>query len=221
MSGPPKRARLSARRIRKKKASVGFVMMNLQTGKMITYDPMKTFFGASTVKGPYTIAVCRSDKKAWKKHGDWMRSTVIDSDNSCYLLLRRQYGNDPIVSLYKKSKVSSKNAYKIWPYPSARDLARLWCGSYSFLRKNKAMPKRLRGMFSKVRHLPINTVIKRKTYSKPGWMDRQGINIYNDAGIVMSARGPYVIAVMTSLNGNDHGPVRELIRTLNKIQDTM
>lgn len=109
--------------IRKKKADVGFVMMNLRTGKMITYNPTKTFFGASTVKGPYTIAVNRSKKGAWKKSS--------------------------------------------------------------------------------------------------AWMEGSGIDIYNDAGIVMSAGGPYVIAVMTSLDGDDHRPIRELVRTLNAIQDTM
>lgn len=208
-------------RIKKKKARVGFVMMNLRSGKMISYDPNATFFGASTVKGPYTIAVNRSHKKAWKKSKGLMKKAVIKSSNSAYRKLRRRYKNGCMKSLHRLSGLSVKNAKKTWPYTNPRDLAKLWCGSYTYLKSNKTTAKKLRGVFAKTKHSPINTVIAATTYSKPGWMEGRGINIYNDAGIVMSASGPYVIAVMTSLDGDDHGPVREMVRTLHAIQDTM
>lgn len=220
-AGQRKRLNKAIKRIRKKKANVGFVMMNLQTGKMITYNPTKVFFGASTVKGPYTIAVNRSKKGAWKRSGSLMRKAVINSNNACYLRLRQRYGNGPMISLHRLSGLSAKKAHRIWPYPCARDLAKLWCGSYSYLKKDKPLQKKLRRVFSRTKHSPINTVIRRTTYSKPGWMLRGSVNIYNDAGIVMSANGPYVIAVMTSLYGNDHKPIRGLVRTLDSIQETM
>ena len=213
--------RQAVQEIRDKDADVSFVMMNLRTGKMISYNPTKTYFGASTVKGPYTIAVNRYYKKAWKKSKGLMKKAVIPSNNWAYRRLRLRYGNACMRSLCRLSGVRVKLAKARYPYPCAKDLAKWWCGSYTYLKKNKKVPKKLRGYFSKVKHSPINYCIERTTYSKPGWMEGSGIDIYNDAGIVMSANGPYVMAIMTTLDGDDHPPIRNLVRVLNSVQDTM
>ena len=217
-----KKLNKAIRRIRKKGKTCSFVVMNLQSGKMISYNAKASFFGASTVKGPYTIAVCRSDKTAWDQNSAEIRKIIIKSDNGAYTRFRSHYGNGPMKSLYRLAGRSDTSWSQTWPDTNAAGLARLWCAGYIYLKRTGTDADSLRPLFKHILRSPIDRTLKCRTYNKSGWMFiSDGRTNLNDAGIVMSENGPYVIAVLTTLEGHDFAPANDLVRILNQIQITM
>ncbi len=208
-------------RVLSKRAKVGFVVMNLKSGKTLAYNAGMGTFGASTIKGPYITAVCRANPANWKASSGLMTQAIVVSNNQAYAALRHRYGGAAMKSLFELSRLGYKNPNQHYPNSNPRELAKLWCGTYSYLKQNQEMAKTLRGVFAKTGHSPINRTISETTFSKPGWMDIRPPYQYHDAGIVMSADGPYVIAVMTTLDGDDHATIDQLVRVLHEVQASM
>ena len=208
----------AVKRIHKKGAQVGFVVMDLQSGHMISYDAKTVFFGASTIKAPYVTAVNQAQSGAWNADNVRMKKAVINSDNQAYAFLRIKYGSAPMSALCKKTHVSQSKTARIWPYYNARDLAKLWCGSYTYLKKNQTTPEKLRNALARSKRSAAHNALKETAYTKPGWMYfymRPHRKNLHDAGIVMGESGPYVFAVMTTLDGGEMKALKELVRALN------
>lgn len=71
---------------------------------------------------------------------------------------------------------------------------------------------------------PLNSFIDRglstPTRTKPGWYPGGGYNVQNDAGVVLSSDGHYVLAVMSSACGQ-YGSLASLVRAIDAVHADM
>ncbi|QJC21133.1 hypothetical protein [Arcanobacterium buesumense] len=81
--------------IEEKELSVGFVMIDIASGYGISYQPDAEFYGASTIKGPYVVAVNKFLPDEVNESDTALMHNAIDiSDNDSYTGLRDRYGDD-------------------------------------------------------------------------------------------------------------------------------
>ncbi len=184
--------------IRNKGRDVGFLMIDMKTGKGIAYNADKEFYSASTVKGPYVASVVSAYPDSIWNWAGTMQSSIAVSSNSGYATLRNSFGSAPMLAWCSQSGVRNNIAEKMYPYYSAKELAKLWTKNYEYFEYGQHGAT-IRSWYRS----PLNSMIyqnlgtKYTTYSKPGWIGSGNYNATNDAGIVYAGNRPYILAVMT------------------------
>lgn len=186
--------------------SVGFVLLDINSGKAVSYNAGLELNGASTVKGPYVISLLNAGYGAVNS----MWRAVKQSSNSDYEYLRGQYGSSVYVNWLSEAGVSASRGNTGWPDTTGIELAKMWLHGYSYLNSNRANAGWARSMFRYTANSPISSKLsgKHAVYSKSGWMDRtegDWCNVYHDAGIVMDGGNPYIIAIVSNSPGADRG----------------
>ena len=80
-----------------------------------------------------------------------------------------------------------------------RKLAHLWIGSYLFFESGQA-GESLGKIFENPTVSPIHDVFSEKytTRTKAGWVTKNKTHVTNDAGIVYTENGAYLISIMTT-----------------------
>ena len=183
---------------------VGFYMLDLYSGNGIYYNSNESFYGASTVKGPYVVSLNEKVPNSPNETGSTMRSCIKVSDNNAYVSLRNRYGNAPFASFASEAGCTGLNTNREYIDFTARQLAQLWVKNYQFFYSGKANSTFCRDLFTGTLNSPIsNTLGKTYTvYSKAGWIGEGGHNnVQNDAGVVMRNGHPYVIVMLSSAYG--------------------
>lgn len=185
---------------------VGFVMIDINTGKAVSYNAGLELAGASTVKGPYVLSLL----SAGYNDNDNMWQAVKRSSNSAYTNLRSKYGSSVYKNWLVKAAVSSSRGNAVWPDTTSLELAKMWLYSYRYLISGQANAGWARSAFQYVDNSPISSKLSGKytVYSKPGWMDRtegDWTNVYHDAAIVTDGKNPYIITIVSSSPGADRG----------------
>lgn len=183
---------------------VGFYMLDLYSGNGIYYNSNESFYGASTVKGPYVVSLNEKVPNSPNETGSTMRSCIKVSDNNAYVSLRNRYGNAPFASFASEAGCTGLNTNRKYIDFTARQLAQLWVKNYQFFYSGKANSTFCRDLFTGTLNSPIsNTLGKTYTvYSKAGWIGEGGHNnVQNDAGVVMRNGHPYVIVMLSSAYG--------------------
>ena len=182
---------------------VAFVLLDITSGKGIALNPDKTFYGASTIKGPYIASLFKNvfgyDDYSWNAVYDTMYQAVVHSSNEAYIALRNWYGNGCFVDWVEGAGVSKSVGYRTWSDFTPRELAKMWLQMFSDFGKGNGGAA-LSSLFS---HSDMSAIYSQlgDTYqvrSKPGWNDYAT----NDAGIVYSDKGPYVLTVMSDVSWN-------------------
>lgn len=64
--------------------NLGFVLVDLMTGKGISYNAEKIFFSASTIKGPYVACINEKIPESRTNYASLMEKTIKDSNNQTY-----------------------------------------------------------------------------------------------------------------------------------------
>ncbi|TJW11377.1 N-acetylmuramoyl-L-alanine amidase family protein [Parvibacter caecicola] len=201
---------------------VSFIMIDLTTGAGVAYDPNRTIYGASCVKGPYVASICRSNPGSVSGSvTSLMNSTVVYSDNNTYQSLRSRFGSGCFSSFssYSGANLRDKSA---WPNFTPKELAKLWVGNYwYFFKETNSKSSFCRNLFTHPNKSFIHPVVSSTTYTKAGWgtFPKSG-KIYNDAGIVMAGGRPYVVAIMSSGFFQD-GKLRTLAKAIDAYHASM
>jgi len=73
-------------------ARLGFIGLNLKTGKVIAYNPDEWIYSASSVKGPHCCALCKYGASGITNYANAMWWTCTISDNDAYATLVNRYG---------------------------------------------------------------------------------------------------------------------------------
>lgn len=181
---------------------LGFVMVDLTTGKGISCNADGTFYSASTIKGPYVAAVCSLYPDSIASWAGTMEPTIRWSSNEGYASLRNAFGPQPMWEWSARSGVSGDIASLRYPWYTARDLAKLWTSNYEYFTtsggwaaswftssSNSALYYQLGSWYT--------------VWSKPGWIAAGGAyNVSNDAGIVWGNGGPYLVAMLSNYPAN-------------------
>ncbi len=191
-------------RVRGRGNDVGFVMVDLATGKGVSCNADGSFYSASTVKGPYVAAVCATNPWAIGGWAGTMESTIRWSSNEGYASLRSAFGPSPMWEWCARSGVNAGIASLNYPRYSARELAKLWTSNYEYFTtdpnggwvgswytssNNSQLYYQLGGWCT--------------VQSKPGWYYESGYYAAaNDAGIVWAGNGAYLAAILTDVPGD-------------------
>ena len=207
------------------KYKIGFMMMDLTTGAGVASSPGKTFYVASSIKGPYVAAVNKYRAGSVTSGvKSTMKSTITVSSNEGYASLRDRFGTSPMSFYMAYAGVSGRwSASKRYPYMTSRDLAKLWVANYwYFYKETNGNSSWCRSLYTHSLNSPIYYALKgkRTVHSKPGWYPMAPYWVQNDAGIVMAGDRPYLISIMSSACGQ-YGKLQTLVKALDAVHADM
>ena len=200
---------------RDKGVTVSIVERDLKGDSELTYQPDARIYSASAIKEPYCLFVYQdlieSGKISESKVSSTIAKVINYSDNDAYRSIRsRTVGmgwSDWLVDAGVEMDDSRANYFDYHWYVdmSADDFAACWTKAYYYLTSETEPAHDLAVLFESTVHSAIHDVLQQryKVWSKAGWFDTiadEASYATNDAGIVFSDTGPYVIAVLTDAN---------------------
>lgn len=178
-------------------------MMDLRTGKGLCCNIDYRSFSASTIKGPYVASVfsesLNGDIAVINSMYGLFSSVIAQSSNSAYTSLRNQFGSLGFSNWLQQAGVSASLSTQNYVYLSARELGKMWLQIYSDFSKN-ASGSLLSSLFSHSHNSAIFSVLGSRypVCTKPGW-NYPGVKAAtNDAGIVYSNEGDYLMVILSS-----------------------
>ncbi len=195
---------------------VGFMMMDLGTGKGVAYNCDGVFYGASSIKAPYIASVASRHPEVVSAYQHDIQETLFYSWDFNYKQVYYAYGKDPMREMCQESGANPSIAESLpWANYSARDLALLWNRSYELYFQSPAV-ERVGTWCERPNVSTIHHTVggKYRTRSKGGWIADGGVstpsvngggplwNVSDDGGIVYADNGPYVVAIMSSVPAN-------------------
>ena len=179
---------------------VGLVVMNMNSLSGFSYNADGRIYSASTIKGPYVASLVKSDNSLLEKEKVRIEATLIRSSNYDYESLRDAYGDECFIDFLSSTGSDFQiDTTRNYQYLTPRALANLWAESYVFFESGET-GERLGGLFENPVVSPIKNVFSDNftTRTKAGWVEKNSIRITNDAGIVYTDNGDYLIVIMTT-----------------------
>jgi len=182
-----------------------FTLIDINTGRGITYNPDEIFYPASSIKGPFALSFAELNPEAASNYINTINSMLVYSDNDAYALLNDTFGRQYIQQWFSDCNIVTSYANYKYPRLGSRDIAKLWIHGYDFLMNNE-MGDVAREWLNHPNESVIYSVLGEMydTYSKGGWFrgEDPSYNSTVDAGIVMSDYGPYVVVIQTNIPDN-------------------
>ncbi len=206
--------------------ALGYVMMDLSSGKGVCSNIDYTFYGASTVKAPYCMSVMDGvfgfDGSAADGCYGTMHDAITWSSNSDYLALRSQFGSDVFCDWLSGAGVDGSIGSDSWESFTPRELGKIWLQMYSDMGKGTGGPT-IYDLTSNTIHSAIREAVGDRctVCSKPGWVPAgYETPVTNDAGIVYSPDGDYLVVVL-STKGDQVGDLSDVVAALDAIHSEM
>lgn len=206
--------------------TVGFTLINLNTGKGIAYNLDSRVYGASSFKGPYAAYLCQhlGDNDASYPSGNeaagpgvsssiysLMQPMILYSDNSAFSSLRNSYDSAGFAEWLNSCGVDSEIMHDThFPRYSARESALLWLHTYQYLKTNTPTAQNLASLYEQTNVSFIRSGVSddegvEAVLNKAGWCTgRERFTGLCDAGLIKCADGTtYLMSTMT--NSPDSG----------------
>ncbi|WP_420705745.1 serine hydrolase [Streptococcus sp. HF-1907] len=145
-----------------------------------------------------------------------MQNVLYYSSNEGYNYLRSAYGSGYIANWMSQVGVDTSLAKPNYPNISADELAKLWKRNYQYF-ETDSTGKQLSQLYTRPNLSPIHSVLGSQytTKTKAGWIGMTGYHATNDAGIVSTPKGDYVVATTTNADGK-LGLLNDLVSAINK-----
>ncbi|MGV3028339.1 serine hydrolase, partial [Streptococcus hyovaginalis] len=207
--------------IKNQSYDVGFVLYDLATRKGVSYNANKGFYVASAIKAPYVASLAANNKSAFQSYQSTIKDILYYSSNDGYNLLRRIYGGVYMEKWMREAGVNPALAAPGYPYITANEMAKLWERNNLFF-QNTTTGKQMASWYERPNLSPIRSMLgsQYNTKSKAGWIGMPGYHAANDAGIVSTPKGCYVLAIMSNADGK-LGLLNELVLSLNNIYKSL
>jgi beta-lactamase class A len=207
-------------------SDVAFSLMDIQTGQGLQYNQSMPFYGASTIKGPYAVALAMQDFDAANSAADLIEDVTVASSNDNYWNLQMQFGMEPYQALCQAAGIDAVTHTGGFTFFNSDELARLWMVCDRYLTTDAHGPE----VAAWLDH-PDSSAIRDAvgdrylTWTEAGWYfqdesDETDYRAANDAGIVRAGDYPYVIAVMSDIPG-ELDKLVPLVRILDEIHQDM
>lgn len=201
--------------------TVGFTLINLNTGKGIAYDLDSRVYGASSFKGPYAAYLCQhlGDNDASYPSGSeaagsgvsssiysLIQPMILYSDNSAFSSLRNSYDSAGFAEWLNSCGVDSEIMYDThFPRYSARESALLWLHTYQYLKTNTPTAQNLASLYEQTNVSFIRSGVSddegvEAVLNKAGWCaGRERFTGLCDAGLIKCTDGTtYLMSTMTN-----------------------
>ena len=185
---------------------VGFIMTDLQTGDYIALNADKTYYGASTMKGPYVTWIFQNLLEtgaiSWDSVGYLILPTIEYSNNDTYASLRQRYGSWGFNSWLESVGVYMGDRWYNWYSP--RTLQLMWARMLAYEQSGGAFVSTWQATFNHSYYSSIYYGLGsyKTTYSKPGWYSRgTGYDSLDDSGIIVGSDGKrYLLTIMSDID---------------------
>ncbi len=201
--------------------TVGFTLINLNTGKGIAYNLDSRVYGASSFKGPYAAYLCQhlGDNDASYPSGSeaagsgvsssiysLIQPMVLNSDNSACSSLRNTYDSAGFAEWLNSCGVDSEIMHDThFPRYSARESALLWLHAYQYLKTNTPTAQNLASLYEQTNVSFIRSGVSgdgevEAVLNKAGWCaGRERFTGLCDAGLIKCTDGTtYLMSTMTN-----------------------
>ena len=207
---------------------VGFMLIDLNTGRGIASNLDQRVYGASSIKALYSLYVCETQIDTGKVSGSSQRSagvassyldsesstrsgsiasliesSILYSDNNAFRILRANFDGSAFRGWLTDCGIDSALADDTWyPRYSARESATLWLRMASYLESDASCAEWLKGLLDSTNKSFIREAIgsdTTKVYNKAGWIAGTGyFNGTCDAGIVEKDGHRWILSIMSS-----------------------
>ena len=201
--------------------TVGFTLINLNTGKGIAYNLDSRVYGASSFKGPYAAYLCQhlGDNDASYPSGSeaagsgvsssiysLVQPMILYSDNSAFSSLRNTYDSAGFAEWLNSCGVDSEIMHDThFPRYSARESALLWLHTYQYLKTNTPTAQNLASLYEQTNVSFIRSGVSEDeeveaVLNKAGWCSgRERFTGLCDAGLIKCTDGTtYLMSTMTN-----------------------
>lgn len=201
--------------------TVGFTLVNLNTGKGIAYNLDSRVYGASSFKGPYAAYLCQhlGDNDASYPSGSeaagpgisssiysLIQPMILYSDNSAFSSLRNSYDSAGFAEWLNSCGVDSEIMHDThFPRYSARESALLWLHTYQYLKTNTPTAQNLASFYEQTNVSFIRSGVSddegvEAVLNKAGWCaGRERFTGLCDAGLIKCTDGTtYLMSTMTN-----------------------
>lgn len=201
--------------------TVGFTLINLNTGKGIAYNLDSRVYGASSFKGPYAAYLCQhlGDNDASYPSGSeaagsgvsssiysLIQPMILYSDNSAFSSLRNTYDSAGFAEWLNSCGVDSEIMHDThFPRYSARESALLWLRTYQYLKTNTPTAQNLASLYEQTNVSFIRSGVSddeevEAVLNKAGWCSgRERFTGLCDAGLIKCTDGTtYLMSTMTN-----------------------
>ena len=201
--------------------TVGFTLINLNTGKGIAYNLDSRVYGASSFKGPYAAFLCQhlGDNDASYPSGSeaagpgvsssiysLMQPMILYSDNSAFSSLRNTYDSAGFAEWLNSCGVDSEIMHDThFPRYSTRESALLWLHTYQYLKTNTPTAQNLASLYEQtnvsfIRSGASDDEEVEAVLNKAGWCSgRERFTGLCDAGLIKCTDGTtYLMSTMTN-----------------------
>lgn len=201
--------------------TVGFTLINLNTGKGIAYNLDSRVYGASSFKGPYAAFLCQhlGDNDASYPSGSeaagsgvsssiysLMQPMILYSDNSAFSSLRNTYDSAGFAEWLNSCGVDSEIMHDThFPRYSTRESALLWLHAYQYLKTNTPTAQNLASLYEQTNVSFIRSGVSddgevETVLNKAGWCSgSERFTGLCDAGLIKCTDGTtYLMSTMTN-----------------------
>lgn len=201
--------------------TVGFTLINLNTGKGIAYNLDSRVYGASSFKGPYAAYLCQhlGDNDASYPSGSeaagsgvsssiysLMQPMILYSDNSAFSSLRSTYDSAGFAEWLNSCGVDSEIMHDThFPRYSTRESALLWLRTYQYLKTNTPTAQNLASLYEQTNVSFIRSGVSddegvEAVLNKAGWCSgSERFTGLCDAGLIKCTDGTtYLMSTMTN-----------------------
>lgn len=201
--------------------TVGFTLINLNTGKCIAYNLDSRVYGASSFKGPYAAFLCQhlGDNDASYPSGSeaagsgvsssiysLMQPMILYSDNSAFSSLRNTYDSAGFAEWLNSCGVDSEIMHDThFPRYSTRESTLLWLRTYQYLKTNTPTAQNLASLYEQTNVSFIRSGVSgddkvEAVLNKAGWCaGSERFTGLCDAGLIKCTDGTtYLMSTMTN-----------------------
>lgn len=200
---------------------LGFVMVDLSTGRGVSYNADQMMYPASSIKAAYcTMVLETTGGQVSSSVSSTIEDCIVNSSNDAFHSLINSYGLNSYGNWLSKYAPNAAPKAYMYYYPdiSANELANVWREIYRYGKSGEAGSDILTSALSQSNHSALGGLLRSRytVWSKPGWYpaDGNGIQATNDTGIVFSDCGDYLL-VLESNADEDFSQIFPLIDALN------
>ena len=160
-------------------------MTDLQSGHYVSINADRTYYGASTMKGPYVTWIfenlLETGAVSWSDVGYLIVPTIEDSNNDTYHALRNRFGDGGFNSWLSAVGLSGWGSAR-YTFYTPRELQLMWVRMLAYEQSGGSYVGTWRSIFDSTYYSTIHESLGgfKTTFSKPGWYPRTG-----DSGAVV------------------------------------
>ena len=197
--------------------SVGFTLVDVKTGAVISYRPDWWHYSASTIKGPYVAALCKYNPSSLSQMGGTIHDVVNWSSDYGYEALQNRFGTSAFYKLVNETDSWAFDwSYNIYANYSSKTLAKMWVGVADYLSSNQRNADWCRREFGSNVYVNSRRSIGGTVYAKSGWAEYPSTN--DEACFVNNGNSSYILTVMSNEFNDlcDSWRMRNLMSAINR-----